>query len=507
MNREILVSMRNTIEFLKGQGEVSVVTGQVDPIYEIAGIQKALEDGPAFLFENIKGYPGVRDVGNLFARMDRIAKMFGEKDPKKMKFRCLEAIKNPIPSVTVGTAPCQEVVITEGIDVMNTLPILKHTENDAGRILGGGNIFVGPKYFRGGTHLSFNRTHFRGADWASIMGGPPTHLGVIAYMDHRDERIPMTINIGTPPAVNLIAGGGNVHAIIPVGTDKVAIAGGLQGFPVETVDAKTVEAQAIAQSEWVIEGYLETESVWESDAAEASQKAGVTPFFPEWPGYLGKSYRFRKFKATAITHRKDRPIFFSPLAFSFEGTYLITVLREAMLYEIAERTIPGLVVDVNTLHGVTIQGGIIYQVKKRRPWDEGYQKNILTAALGSTAGIRMVVVVDEDIDIYNADDVLWAITTRVDPQTDILSGSRGGRGTLMQPLERMGGLGGGFDGGLGIDATVPFNAREEFQRARYPVDKVDLNRWFSDETIQKIKTSQSEYARVLARVSGQPGLK
>ncbi len=492
-------SMRSTLEFLREENEVLVVQGPVDPIYEIAGIEKAFEGGPTLLFENIKGYPGIRDVGNVFARMDRIAKIFDVKDPKKVKFKVLEAVNKPIPPRIVSEAPCQEVVIQDNIDVMATLPIIKHTELDAGRILGGGNNFISGKYFRGGTHISFNRTHFRGKDWASIMAGPPTHFGVIAYIDHPEEVIPLTINICTPPAVNIIAGGGNVHSVIPVGADKVGIAGGLQGFPVDIVKAKTVDAYAIAQSEWVIEGYLTRERVWESEEAEERGKAGVKPFFPEWPGYMGKSYRFRKFQATAVTHRKDRPIFYTPLAHSYEGSFLITVFREACLYEVAERCLPGFVVDVNTLHGLKIQAGIVYQVKKNKPWHEGYQKNILAAALASTAGMRLVVIVDEDVDIYNADDVLWAITTRVNPDLDIIRGGIGGRGTIMQPMERMGGAGGGFEGGIGIDATVPFESKEEFRRSHYPVDKVDLRKWFSKEEIAAVRESQDEYARVLAR--------
>ena len=131
MARKDISSMRSTIEFLKEENDVLVVKGEVDPIYEIAGIEKAFEGGPVLLFENIKGYPGVRDVGNVFARMDTIAKIFDVEDPKNAKFRCLEAIKNPIPLRVVSKAPCQEVVIAEDIDVTATLPIIKHTEHDA----------------------------------------------------------------------------------------------------------------------------------------------------------------------------------------------------------------------------------------------------------------------------------------------------------------------------------------------------------------------------------------
>lgn len=356
------------------------------------------------------------------------------------------------------------------------------------------------KYFRGGSHISFNRVHFRGHDWGTIMAGPPTHLGVVAYIDHYSEKVPLTINIGTPPAVMLAAGGGYIHSTLPQGSDELGIAGGLQGYPVEVVKAKTVDAYAIAQSEWVIEGYFDTKSAWETDEAEKLGKGGEAPFFPEWTGYLGRAYRMRKFQVTAITHRRERPIFYSPLAHSFEGEFLITLLKDAFFFELAERIIPGLVKDVNTLHGMTINAGIVYQVMKRRPWDEGYQKNILSAALAAGPGMRLIVAVDEDVDIYNADDVLWAITTRANPMTGIFFGPRGGRGSLMQPMERTSGAGGGgFEGGIAIDATVPMDVKWNFERAHYPVDKVDLNKWFSEAQLARVRASQNEYAKLVSR--------
>lgn len=494
---------RATLEYLKAQGEVLSLKNEVDPILEMSGIQKAIEGGPVIVFENIKGYPGIKDMANLFATRERAAMMLGMDDFKKIKFRCLDAIKKPIPPRVVQEAPCQEVVVTENIDILSMMPVLKHTERDAGRIIGGGNILVTGKYFRGGSHLSFNRIHFRGKDWGTIMAGPPTHLGIVAYIDHRTERVPLTININTPPAVMMVAGGGSVHSVVPQGSDELGIAGGIQGFPVDIIKAKTVDAFAIAQAEWVIEGYLDTESAWESDEAEKLGKAGEAPFFPEWPGYLGRAYRFRKFVATAVTHREANPIFYSPLAHSFEGEFLITLLKDACLFEVADRVVPGLVTDVNILPGFSIQGGAVLQVHKRRPWDEGYQRNILMAIMSAIQGIRMVVAVDEDIDIYNTDDVLWAITTRANPLTGILTGARGGRGTLMQPAERVSGIGGGgFEGGVGIDATVPMDKKWNFERCHYPSDKVDLKRWLTPQEIDRVHASQTDYAKLMARIGG-----
>jgi len=98
MSKKDITSMRGTIEFLRQQeGELLVAKEPVDPVYEIAGIQVALEEGPAILFENLTGYPGIRSVGNIFARRDRIGKLFDVDDWKHLKWKCLDAMKNPLP--------------------------------------------------------------------------------------------------------------------------------------------------------------------------------------------------------------------------------------------------------------------------------------------------------------------------------------------------------------------------------------------------------------------------
>jgi 4-hydroxy-3-polyprenylbenzoate decarboxylase len=504
MANKDITSMRSTIEFLKSQADVLTVENEVDPICEISGIQKSFDNGPALLFENIKSYPDVRSVGNIFATNERIAKIFDVNDGRNMKFKCLDAMRNPIKPVIVGEAPCQEVVITEDIDVMATLPIIKHTEKDGARILGCGNPLLSGKYFRGGYDISFKRMHFRGKDWATILAAPGTHLGG-ALLEHMGEKVPLTINLCTPPAVLVAAAGGGIHTVIPPGESELDIAGGIQGSPIEIVKAKTVDAYAIANAEWVIEGYVSTtEREWETDESERLGKAGVAPLFPEWPGFMGRANRTWKFYATALTHRKDRPIFYTPLTHTFEHDILMAPLLEACFFELADRLIPGLIADVHILPCTAVSANVIYQIKKRRRADDGFQRNILRTALSASIGLRLAVIVDEDVDIYSADEIIWAMTTRVDPETGIIIGGGGKRAGLL-PIERF-----RYDGkmneaplllygGIGIDATVPFEAKWALERAHYPVDKVDLRKWFSEEDIAKVKTMQHDYAKYLAK--------
>jgi 4-hydroxy-3-polyprenylbenzoate decarboxylase len=485
VSRKDVTSVRGTIEWLRKEGDLISVTEPIDRDLEMVGVIKALDNGPAILFENINGYPGIRTISNIFARAERLARIFDVDDWKKLKFKVLEGMRYPLAPRIVDSAPCQEVVITENFEIPSMLPISRYT--DGTRIMGCGIQLMTGEYFRGGSHVSFNRQCWR-KNWCTMAMGQFTHLGRTVYTTHRGQNIPITININPPPAVLLVAGEGGVRTIIIPGDDELGIAGTLQGQPVDIVKAKTVDAYACANSEWVIEGYITPESEWET--AEGESLGNV----PEWPRYLGKTWKVPKFQATAITHRKN-PIFHTPLAGSFEGD-LGFPLREATFFELADRIAPGFCIDVNILHALTWWGGVVFQVKKTGPSDEGVQRNLLMSALGDAPSLRLAIVVDEDVNIYSADDVLWAITTRCNPVDGIIRGAYGSRGIPMTPAEKK--ISGGFESGTGFDCTVPWNEKWRFERPRYPSDEIDLTRWFTEAQLKSIWARQCDYAKVLA---------
>jgi 4-hydroxy-3-polyprenylbenzoate decarboxylase len=120
--------------------------------------------------------------------------------------------------------------------------------------------------------------------------------------------------------------------------------------------------------------------------------------------------------------------------------------------------------------------------------------------------MRLAIAVDTDIDMYSMDDIIWALTTRVNPHTDILNPIPGGIGQTFQPQERM--TAGErewtasntrFEGGMGIDATLPFGYEQDFHRPVYPVDRVDLNNWFSERDIARGKALMKGWVESLAR--------
>lgn len=178
---------------------------------------------------------------------------------------------------------------------------------------------------------------------------------------------------------------------------------------------------------WVIEGYLDTtQRAWENEKAENLGQWGKVPFFPEWAGFMGRCTKALKFKATAITHRKDKLIFYTPLAH----------FKEACFYELAERIVPGLVMDANIPYAIKQSSGVVFQIKKTRNRDEGLQRNLLMAAHSAELAMSLAIIVDEDVDIYSADELLWAITTKVNPASDIIMFK--GIGNTMLPIVRGG---------------------------------------------------------------------
>jgi len=507
MAAEELRSLRSTLEALKKDGLVLETDREVNPKLEMTAIQKLLDGSPPIVFNKIKGYPNARLATNVMGSDKVIARMFGFKDRKALKFKIHDSILQPIPPKIVDKAPCQEVVIDKDIDVWPVIPMIQHTPTDPGRTLGGGKTVASPKQFWGGWHIGYNRMNFREDLWwkdhSTFQISPGSHTDQIMTKYYKKEPIPLTINMGTPPAATMVAGSGFMYTILPRGCDELGIAGAIQGFPLEMVKCKTIDAYSIAEAEYVLEGYLDTtRRAWESPLAEKDQKQGVHPFHPEWSGYMGKAYRTFQFNVTAITHRKDRPIYDPLIVHGYDDHNIGVICREACFFELAERISPGFCVDTHIPMCIPDWGGVIFQVKKRRVRDEGFPKNILAAALSCSLGARFAMVVDPDINIYSTDDLMWALATRVDAKEGITIVAPGGMGQTFQPAERS--SAGAkewtqsnikFSGAIGIDATVPYQYKEAFERASYPIDVVSLKDWFTDEQIEKARSFQEPYAK------------
>jgi len=259
----------------------------------------------------------------------------------------------------------------------------------------------------------------------------------------------------------------------------------------------------------VLEGYIvPRDKRYETAEAERLGVQGKTFFHPEWSGYQGKAYKAPTFHVTAITMRKpeSRPIIFPLAVHTMDELNIDTTVREAAIFELCERLQPGIIQDVHIPYPMTDWGGCIIQVKKRSKIEEGWQRNFLGAILSCSQGMRLAIAVSEDTDIYSMDDIMWCLTTRVNPLTDILNPIPGGRGQTFMPSERM--TAGNkewtasntnFEGGMGIDATVPYGYEQDFHRPVYPVDRVKPADFFNKQQIDKMKSRMEGWVLSLAR--------
>lgn len=507
-----VASLRAALDDLRAAGILVETDVEVDPILEFAGLQKRMDGGPPVLFNRVKGYPNARLAMNLFSQREMIDSLFGFTNAKDRTKRIAEMIRKPLAPVIVerAHAPSQDVVVTENIRVLDVIVPIKHTAEEEEATVGSGVTLLMGRFFGGGNHVGYNRQNYRWPDKATFQVAPGGHMWMASTESYGKERIPLTINFGIPPAATLAAGAGFDYVVLPYGCDELGVAGALQGAPIELVPAVSIpDAFSIAQAEYVIEGYLDpTEREYETRKSEETKQQGEHPFHPEWAGYMGKAYKAPIFHVTAITHRDlaERPIIQPMIVHGSEENTIQTTVREAALYELADRIMPGFTEDVNIPFAMTDWGGAIFQVKKRNAVDEGYQRNIMVAAMASSRGMRLAIAVDVDIDIYSMDDVMWALTTRVNPQSDILNPVPGGAGQTFQPSERM--TAGAserkasntrFEGGIAFDATFPFGAGEQFARPKYPIEQVELDRWFSKDVIERTHAQQDGWLKLLAR--------
>ena len=274
----------------------------------------------------------------------------------------------------VKNAPCQEAVVDHSnIDILKMLPVLTHSEVDAGRIIGSGNYLFTGDVFNGGTDILFKKDKAYGQGLVQRYGDPGKPHKDAPGEAQGQEAARHHANIGTPPAVLLVAGTGVMPTAMPYGGDEARRCGNAgQGEPVEMVKAKTVDAYSVAQSEIVLEGYITaTRDVWESEEAEKMGKGRQAPFFPEWPKYLGRARKVYRFDVTAVTHRKD-PIYYAPLADSSRPICTIPCSGESCLYHTLEQMAPGLVQDIFQAWPAFLTTKI--QIKKRSRFDDGWER-------------------------------------------------------------------------------------------------------------------------------------
>lgn len=491
-NKPIAIDdLRSALELLKTipqqYHETNVL---IDPNADMAGVYKLIGAGgtvqrptrlgPAMMFNNVKGYPGAKVLVGLLASRDRVAAMLGAPSAELGKYMG-QAVKNYIAPVVVPNAgaPCQEVVYKatdKDFDLRKILPAPTNTPEDAGPYFCEG-LVLGSDPETGHSDVTIHRLCVQGKDSISIYFAPGRHIDAFREKAEKAGKpLPVTINMGLDPAIMI--GSCFEAPTTPFGFDELSIAGGLRKKPVELVKCLTINQHSIAKAEIVIEG-----EILPNVRVVEDQNTNTGHAMPEFPGYNGPANQsLPLIRVTAITTRKN-PILQTLIGPGEEHTSLAGIPTEASIYNAVEAALPGLLKNV---YAHTAGGGkfmSILQIQKTRPTDQGRERQAALVAFAAYYELKQVILVDEDVDIFDSDDIFWAMTTRYqgDISTIFIPGVR------CHPLDPSQDpafdpkiLGKGISTKTIFDCTVPWNLKAKFQRAKFKeVDPTPyLPEWF-----------------------------
>ena len=420
------MSFRAFIDQLKENGKLVEIPQPVSPKFEASRIAKTIKD--PVLFHDVSGS---KVIMNLLGSRDGLASLLGV--PKEEIIKRLSEV-SPKGTVTlVSESPTLEVVENK-VD-LTKLPILTHFEKDGAPYITAGIVV---SEYGGVMNASIHRLMLAGKDKLAARLVPPRHT----YLLHKKaaengEPLPVAIVIGCDPLI--------IYATstrVPVGKE-FEYAAALRGLPVEVFECEN--GVKVSHAEIVLEGYI-----------DPVEKVNEGPFV-DITGTYDVVRKEPVIRITRIIHRTD-PIYHGILPAGPEHLLMMGIPYEPRIYKA--------VGEVTTVKNVVLtEGGCCYlhavvQIEKQT---EGDGKNAIMAAFAAHTSLKHVVVVDEDINIFDPNDVEFAIATRVKGDLDILV-IPNVRGSSLDPR----GAPDGTTTKVGIDATKVLVEKENFERAVIP---------------------------------------
>lgn len=340
---------------------------------------------------------------------------------------------------------------------LGALPILRATPRDAGPYVTLGLVHAGGPDGRGA--LSAHRMLVLGPDRLAVWMVPGRALRLLhEAATRRRGRLPVSVNIGAPPAA-VVASALTTTAL--AGRDKLAVAGALAGGPVALSEAATQPVPVLADSEIVLEGYLD------HTTADETLGRAVGASMPEFLGYDGGAQPdLPVLTVTGVTTRPD-PLYQAVIGPGREQAVILGTAGE-LCAAVAGDHDWDLISD---LHYTPAGGGmltLVVAVRRDSPRSEGRLKHIARRMFDGHPFLKLVVFTDTDVDIRSPEDVLWAITTRCNLSTDCVTYG-GYRALRMDPSQteqwaQARGRDGGSDRTF-IDATVPHRLRAKASRS------------------------------------------
>ncbi len=440
-----LVDISACIDYLEKTGKLVRIKSEVDPKFELAGIAKKFEGKKCVLFERVKGNKYPLFIGLLWNR-GIVGDLFGvpkEQVPFKIG-RALGAWKKnkeAMDSPIVEKGPANEVVEKE-VDLYK-LPIPIHALKDGGPYLDC-SVVIAKNPETGVPNISIHRIMVTGKDRATFLIDPGRHLGkYLEVMEKKNKPLEVTINNGIGLAPWLTS------AVPRQGDGKYKIANHIIGRPIKFIKARTVDVPAYADAQFVIEAEI---------LPNAREEEGP---FAEVTGYYAKRDKRWVMRIKAITHRKT-PVFHSLLS-GQEVWNAVGFTAEAKIFATVTKTVPQLKAVYLTPGGCGFYGAVV-QVEKDGP---NTGMDAVKETFKAFKPLQRVVAVDSDVNLYDSIDVNWALTTRFNPDTDLLVMPKQW-GHILNPMVKINPDGkGGTVTKIGMDATAPFPKDKQFERVTF----------------------------------------
>ncbi|MBX8803160.1 UbiD family decarboxylase [Pseudochrobactrum asaccharolyticum] len=437
--------LRDWLKTLHDSDRLCIIQPGTELKHTIAGIANRMDGTKATAFPDAGG-TGITVISGLLSDRSWMAEALGVKSSELVK-AFQRAAASPLPWHQVDNAACQQIIVEDG-DLLGRLPIPVHNEFDSGSYITAG-LLIARNPRTGIQNVAIHRLQVSGPRELGVLLLPRHTLAFFNEAESTGADLDVAIVVGCSPSCLMAS-----QAILPIDHDELEVAGALNGTPLAVTKCIGSEIRVPADAEIVIEGRL------------LAQKRAPEGPFGEFPQYYGERAERHVIAVDRITHREN-PLFHTIVGGALEHLLLGALPREATILSTIQASFSNVKAVHLTLGGVG-RYHLVVQLQKR---NRGEAKNIIAAAFAAHYDIKHVVVVDEDVDIYDERSVAWAIATRFQADRDVII-IGGAQGSKLDPSTDD-----GFGSKMGLDATVPFGAPEfKFTKIRVPGEmEIDLD--------------------------------
>lgn len=387
--------MRTWITQIEEAGELITIRQSVDPLSQM-GALLAQSGEKALFFQELKGFPGWRSLGQGVANLRHAALAF-DTSVDRLTADFAQRLQERVPCQKVTGGPVKEIVLNGDQVDLRSLPFHVNGESDAAPYITSG-LVVTKDPDSGVQNTAIYRMQVRDRNHTGIMSSPNHHASHhLRKYEERNEAMPVAVVIGHHPAYYFAA-----TAILPYDQDEMELAGALMGEPVQKVACETIPLEVPCDAEIVLEGLIHP-GVREDEGPFAE--------FQDYTG--GEAGKKPVIEVQSISMRKDAIYKHVQNGAGVEGAIYAFLPAAAEVMAAIKKQANYL----NVHNVVLLQGGFgaAVQMTPRFPGEPRVAMMIAAA----NALPKVIVTVDEDVNIFNADDILWAVNTRVNPEKDI----------------------------------------------------------------------------------------